>query len=78
MFRACGLGSLGCLRCLGVLGLMVQVFRVFRVFREFSVGFWGLVVGFNFGFGGTKTTRNVTWGSILTPCRKKCSKQLKK
>ena len=28
------------------------------------------VVGFNFGFGWTKTTRNVTWGSILTPCRK--------
>ena len=40
-------------------------------------GFSGLVVGFNFGFGGTKTTRNVTWGSIVTLCRKKCSKQLK-
>ena len=30
----------------------------------------GLVVGFSFGFGLTKTTRNVTWSSILTPCRK--------
>ena len=40
------------------------------MFRVFSVGFYGLVVGFNFGFGRTKTTRNVTWGSILTPCRK--------
>ena len=38
-----------------------------------------LIVGFNFGFGGTKTTRNVTWGSILTPCRKmlKTAKKLK-
>ena len=45
-------------------------FRVFRELRVFSVGFQGLVERFNFGFGGTKTTRNVTWGSILTPCRK--------
>ena len=34
------------------------------------MGFQGLVVGFNFGFGRTKATRNVTCGSILTPCRK--------
>ena len=58
-------------------GLKVQrwcfgVFRVFGVFgvQDFSVGFKGLLVRFNFGFGWTKTTRNVTWGSILTPCRK--------
>ena len=29
------------------------------------MGFYGLVVEFNFG-----RTRKVTWGSILTPCRK--------
>ena len=46
----------------GVFGVC-GVCRVFRVFRV-------LVVGFNFGFGRTKTTRNVTWGSILTYCRK--------
>ena len=28
-------------------------------------------LGFQPPFPGTKTTRNVTWGSILTPCRKK-------
>ena len=28
------------------------------------------MLGFLFGFGGTKTTRNVTWVSILTLCRK--------
>ena len=50
------------------------MFRLFKVFRVFRVSVWGsrgLVVGFNFGFGRTKTTRNVTWGSILTPCQKK-------
>ena len=36
----------------------------------FGVFSYGLVVGFNFGFGRTKTTRNVTWGSVLTPSRK--------
>ena len=47
-----------------------RVFWVFRVFRVFRVqcDVLGVVVGFNFGFGRTKTTRNVTWG--LTPCRK--------
>ena len=44
--------------------------RVFRVLGVFGVFTWGLVVGFNFGFGRTKTTRNVTWGSVLTPCEK--------
>ena len=48
------------------------------MFREFSVGFWGLVVGFNFGFGGTKTTRNAAWGSILTTSRKKKVKTAEK
>ena len=32
----------------------------------------GLVARFDFGFGVAKTTRNVMWGSILTPPRKKC------
>ena len=59
---------------------MYRVFRVFRVFRAyglvfrvlrvFSEEFQEMVVGFNFGFGRTKTTRNVRWGSILTLCRK--------
>ena len=44
----------------------------------FSVGFLGVVVGFDFGFGRTKTTRNVTWGSILTPCRKNVQKTAEK
>ena len=43
---------------------------LFRVFGVFSVGFKGVVGGLNFGFGRTKTTLIVTWGSILTPCRK--------
>ena len=42
------------------------------------MGFLGLVVGFNFGFGGTKTTRNAVWGSNLIPSRQKSSKQLEK
>ena len=29
------------------------------------MGFQGLAERFNFGFGGIKTTRNVTWGAIL-------------
>ena len=48
---------------------MFMVFRVCGV-EDFSVGFLGLVVGVNFGFGRTKTTRNVTWSSILTTSRK--------
>ena len=38
---------------------------VFGVFGVHGVG-----CRLNFEFGLTKTTRNVTWGSILTPCRK--------
>ena len=57
-------------QCLGVQGEKGSFFRVFRVFRVFSwfgaygsgVFSWGLVVGFNFGFGRTKTTRNVNMG----------------
>ena len=41
----------GCSR--GVFAGRSRVFRVYWVFRVF--------VGFNFGFGRTKTTRNVTW-----------------
>ena len=46
-------------RCLGFMGLRISVWGCMR-----------LVVGFNFGFGRTKTTRNVRWGSILTASRK--------
>ena len=55
---AYGFGVLGCLGCLGW-GSGVQEFR--------CLGVCGLGV---LGFGRTKTTRNVTWGSILTPSRK--------
>ena len=75
---------LGCLEFLSGLGRDFGSFGGVRVFRRF----WGFrvsgvwvrvsVVGFNFGFGRTNTTRNVIWGSILTPSRKKCSKQLQK
>ena len=44
---------------------------------EGSVWFYGLVVGFILGLAGQKTTRNVTWGSILTLSRKNSLKQLK-
>ena len=51
---------------------------MFRVFRVLGLG-WGLEEevedGVYFGFGRTKPTRNVIWGSILTPSGK-CSKQL--
>ena len=45
------------------------MFWVYRI-EDFTVGLLGLVVRFNFGFGRTETTRNVTWGPIMTPCRK--------
>ena len=65
---------LGCVR--GVFGVCLGCVWVYGV-EEFSVGFQGLVVGFNFGFGRTKTTRNVIWGSILTPCRKNAQNNIK-
>ena len=52
---------------------MLRVFKVFWAFRVSGV--FGVFEGVQ-GLVRTKTTRR-TWGSILTPSRKKCSKQLK-
>ena len=54
------------------------VFRVFGGVSVFNVGFRCWLWGVHFGLARTKkTTRNGTWGSILTLCRRKCSKQPK-
>ena len=41
------------------------------------MGLLGFVAGNNLGFGRTKTTRNVTWGSILTLSQKKAQNSSK-
>ena len=78
MFRVkvYGSGCSGCSGCPGgVSGGVLGVFRacgslcLVRV-QGVQCGVLGVVVGFNFGFGRTETTRNATWGSILTACRK--------
>ena len=56
---------------------VLKVFRVFRVFRAYDqCGVPG--VGWGLGFGRTKTTRNVTWCSNVTPCQKKKLKTVEK
>ena len=73
MFRVSGVSVFKCLGvwvfgCFGV--LVLRVFGVSGGVLGRRGGVRGLVVGFNFGFGRTKTTRNVICSSILTPSRK--------